>query len=99
MSHVERLTGDARTDALLPVAARLVAAARDYDRDLINHLINSTSDVHGLVIVLAGMVPDDRSAGELLGWLADPDEYNRLRTAGVDSLTATTLVSRREAAA
>lgn len=99
MSRLERVTGDARTDALVPVAARLVAATRDYDRELINQLIAATADVHGLIVVLAAMIPDDYSPGELVGWTTDPDEYNRLRTAGVDSLTASALVSRKDDAA
>lgn len=98
-SLIGRVTGDAYTDAMLPVAARQVAAVRDYDRELITELIRTTGDLSALLITTAAMVPDDYSTAELLGWLANPDEYARLRTAGVDSLTASALVSRKETAA
>lgn len=98
MSRLERVTGDAETDAVLPVAARLVAAVRDYDRELIDQLIRTTGDLPVLLIVTAAMVPDDYSSAELLGWVDNPTEYARLRTAGVDSLTASALVSRKDAA-
>lgn len=53
-----------------------------------------------VLTILAGLVLEDRTIGDLLGWLQDPAEYERLLDAGVDAGIARTLCSRkREGAA
>lgn len=55
-------------DAVAPAAA-LVAAVRDDPTDV--HRIlkgRNETDLHALAIVLACMVPDDRSIADLLAW-------------------------------
>lgn len=46
-----------------------------------------------LAILLAGMVPDDRRASDLLLWRQHPAEYRELRTAGYTADTAATLAA------
>ena len=87
------LTGDPRTDALVGPAVQLAAAAHEHDGNRIASLLADIADLHGLVITLAAMVPDDRTPTELLAWLAQPHEYQRLRAEGVDCLTANDVIA------
>ncbi|WP_372672620.1 hypothetical protein [Amycolatopsis kentuckyensis] len=48
-----------------------------------------------VLTILAGLVLEDRSPADLLGWLQDPAEYERLLDAGVDAGVARTLCSRK----
>lgn len=87
------VTGDTRTDALVPHAARLVAAVHKFDRDVITEVLAEANDPHGLAVVLAAMVPDDATPTQLLGWIGDPDEYERLRDAGVSTVAACDVIA------
>lgn len=93
MTKPHSITGDPRTDALVQPAAQLVAAAHEFDGDRIAALLADTTDLPGLVVTLAAMVLDDRTPTELLGWLARPGEYERLRRQGVDCLTANDVIA------
>lgn len=68
-------------DALVPLAARLVAAVRDEGPDVVRALLTEVPPRAGesvpawdaLAVILAGMADPDRSPRELLGWsLAGP---------------------------
>lgn len=68
-------TGHPIGDAVLPAALRLVAAVHDGDPAAITAAIGDAymaadNDywMTALVIVLAGLVPDDRRPSELLAW-------------------------------
>jgi hypothetical protein len=68
-------TGHPIGDAVLPAALRLVGAVRAGDPVEITEAIGAayTAADHGywmtaLVLVLAGMVPDDARPSELLAW-------------------------------
>lgn len=77
------LTGDAQTDALVPIAQRFVGAVHDGDTELVDELVAQTILATGgkcdpgtaLAVVLAAMVPDDQAPSRLLAWLhvADPE--------------------------
>ncbi|WP_031470382.1 hypothetical protein [Sciscionella sediminilitoris] len=86
------LTGDPRTDAVVPVASRLAWAVRLGDRDGVDEAINEVTTLNGpglhtLAVVLAAMVPVDQSPGGLLAWLRS----SRLRAVGVNAPTAAVL--------
>lgn len=103
------LTGDPLTDALIPAAFDLIAATRAEDADataaafddahntlarLSGELADDpTRTAQALAIVLAGMVPDDRRASDMLLWRKHPAEYRQLRTAGYTADTAATLAA------
>lgn len=87
------VTGDDRTDALVTPAMQLAAAVHEFDHDRISAVLAKVTDQQGLLITLAAMVPDDRRPTDLLGWLRQPGEYDRLRAEGVDCLTANDLVA------
>lgn len=88
------LTGDQITDSVIGHASQIVRAVREYNADTIAATLAAVQDqagmrgVHALLLVLAAMVPDDTPPAPLLAWLADPDEYRRLRARGVSSITA-----------
>lgn len=76
-------TGHEIGDAVLPAALRLVGAVRTGDHHQITTAIAEAFEESGrhpywmtaLVLVLAGLVPDDRRPSELLAWtdpLAEP---------------------------
>lgn len=88
------LTGDPRTDRMVPIAARLVGAVREWDLDEIaGAVVEAREDMMALVIVLAAMVPYDRTAGELLGWVGHREEFKRLVDFGIDPSAAATIVN------
>jgi hypothetical protein len=95
------LTGDPITDAVIPAAVRLIWAVRESDAAEVDQSVTDAvnavgwAGIQALVVVLAAMVPDDLPPSDLLAWMADPEEYLRLRTAGVDSLAAATLARSR----
>jgi hypothetical protein len=88
------LTGDPLTDGVIDHASHIVWAVRERDAAAIASTIAAVQDqvgvrgVHALLLVLAAMVPDDTPPAPLLAWLADPDEYRRLRACGVSAITA-----------
>lgn len=96
------LTGDPITDSVIPAACRLVWAVREGDTAEVDAAMKEAVEIAGhrdgisaLVVVLAGMVPDDHSPSELLAWCRDPKEYLRLRTAGVSTYAALELIRDR----
>jgi hypothetical protein len=88
------ITGDRITDGMVGRAAQIVRAVRQHDAATIAETLAAVQQqagmrgVHALLLVLAAMVPDDTPPAPLLAWLADPDEYRRLRARGVSSITA-----------
>lgn len=85
------LTGDAVTDALVPIAQRLIGAVRDQDTNGIDEAVGEAILATGgrcdpwaaLAVVLAAMVPDDEQPSVLLLWMPVQTEYARLVAAGV----------------
>lgn len=77
---------------VLPAAERLVQAVHDLDPDATAAVLDQAGDqLPTLVITLAAMLPPDTDLVLLLGWLANPDEYDRLRAAGVPASAAVVL--------
>ncbi|SDP61314.1 hypothetical protein SAMN04487905_10657 [Actinopolyspora xinjiangensis] len=96
------LTGSTELDALLPEATQLVGAIHEYEPEQVHSILarhTTPDELRALVVLLAGMVPDDQTPGELLGWVANPPEYTRLRSEGVSAYAAGALAGREEAAA
>jgi hypothetical protein len=97
-------TGDPTLDQLLPPVMRLVWAVRESNQDAVAAAIADATAVAGgrglnaVVVLLAALVPDDQAPGALLAWLKDPEEYLRLRTAGVGAQAAATLAGTAERA-
>jgi hypothetical protein len=104
------ITGNPITDAVVPAAVNLVWAVRTEERDEVlaalkeahqarlaagGHDRTEAETLRTLVIVLAGMVPDDRSPRQLLAWLQNPAEYMRLRQDGYDTDTASSIAAQR----
>ncbi|MEC3977877.1 hypothetical protein [Amycolatopsis sp. H20-H5] len=87
------LTGDRYLDSLVPSAVRLIRAVRQNRPMPIEAVFADAETIYdrpldaarALVILLAAMVPDDRTAGDLLRWRANPHEYLRLRAAGLNA--------------
>jgi DNA-binding NarL/FixJ family response regulator len=81
-------------DALVPVAARLVATVRDYGPDDIAAILNplDKARLYRLAIVLAAMVDPDANAAQLLHWTTAGPVQSRdytppaLRTAPADAV-------------
>lgn len=107
-------TGNPVTDAVLPAAVNLVWAVRTEERDEViaalreahqarlaagGHDHTEAETLRTLVVVLAGMVPDDRSPRQLLAWLQNPTEYRQLRHDGYDADTAGSIAAARIGAA
>jgi hypothetical protein len=87
------LTGDPRTDRMVPTAVRMVGAVREWDLDEVTAALDEAGDdLPVLVLVLAAMVPYDRTPGELLRWVGRRDEFKRLVEYGIDPSTAATIV-------
>lgn len=107
------VTGNPITDAVLPAAVNLVWAVRTEERDEVEaalkeaHQARLAAGGHGpeietlrtLVVVLAGLVPDDRSPRQLLAWLQNPQEYRQLRHDGYDADIAGSIAAARNGAA
>lgn len=73
----ERRLGDLAA-RLVPVACDLACRVRDDGREAVTDLLGqlTAEEQRGLLVVLAAMVPDDRSAEELLAWVTW-DEHGR----------------------
>jgi hypothetical protein len=108
------ITGNPITDAVVPAAVNLVWAVRTEERDEVHAALREAHQarlaaggavrseietLRTLVIVLAGMVPDDRSPRQLLAWLQNPDEYRQLRHDGYDADLAGSIAAQRIGAA
>jgi hypothetical protein len=86
------LTGDPITDALVPVAQRLIGAVRDHDTAAVDEALAAAITVTGgrvdpavaLAIVCAAMVPEDIQPSRLLLWVQFQAEYDRLCDAGIN---------------
>lgn len=88
-ARLRLLTGDELTDAVIPAASALVWAVRQNDPDAVDAALDDAiasargPGLHALLVVLAAMVPDDRSPAELLAWRTNPDTYLELRYLGL----------------
>lgn len=60
-----------RVDCALPLALELVDAVHRMDRREVARLID-LADLPALAVVLAGMVDEDRTVRDLLGWVDAP---------------------------
>lgn len=81
-------------ERLVPVACELVCAVRD-DPDQVQRVVRRhRGELHALVVVLAAMVPDDRTPQQLLGWADWTVEEQRLIRAGVAEETARVIAKR-----
>lgn len=96
----QSLTGDPEMDRLVPVVMQLVGAVRAMDPagvdeafDAARRLIPDEEVAGGaLCVLLAAMVPWDRSPSQLLAWWVRRADYQKLIAAGVDPATAMTLI-------
>lgn len=94
------LTGDPEMDRLVPIVMQLVGAVRRMDPagvdeafDAARRLMPDEAMAGGaLCVLLAAMVPWDRSPSELLAWWVRRAEFVKLVAAGVDEATAMTLI-------
>lgn len=98
------LTGDALTDHLVPVAARLVSAIRENDYDEVCASLREARTLaaeHGLdgaealCVVLGAMVPWNVRPSDLLAWLKHQSAFHMLVEMGVEPAVAADLISRR----
>lgn len=84
--HEWRPDGDDRADLaeqMVPVACQLAMAVRDDPAEVEQILTDHAHVLSALAVVLAAMVPDDRTPDELLAWMEWNGEYQRLRDLGV----------------
>lgn len=99
------LTGDATTDALVPIAQRVVGAVRDMDWRQVDECLAETIETTGgrcdpavaLLVVTAAMVPDGARPSGLLSWVGTHLEFDRLTTRGVPVDVARQLTEEDEA--
>ncbi|RSN26533.1 hypothetical protein DMC63_01470 [Streptomyces sp. WAC 05977] len=90
------LTGDRYLETLVPSAEKLVHAVRRDDPMHVDAMLADAEQLYGdplagaraLAVLLAAMVPDDRTADDLLRWHRNPHEYRRLRALGVPAAEA-----------
>lgn len=95
------LTGDRYLETLVPSAEKLVQAVHTGQLMHVEAMFADAEMVYddpldgarALVILLAAMVPDDKTAAHLLRWRSNPHEYLRLRAAGVSSEQAAELAA------
>ena len=73
----QRMLG-ALAERLVPVAAAFVGVVRDEDRDGVGRFLAGLPQPErdALPVILAAMIPDDRSPADLLGWVTW-DEFGR----------------------
>lgn len=96
------LTGDRHLEQLVPSAEILIHGVHEDHTLPIDAALADAEDLYGnpldaaraLLILIAAMVPDDRSPGDLLQWHTNPHEYRRLRRAGMDAEHAAACASR-----
>jgi len=96
------LTGVPLADQVVPAAQRAVWAVREGDQAALAAAERQAAQLAGgqvaglrlLAMVLAAMVPDDQAPADLLAWCAHPEEYLRLRAAGVGAIPAAALAVR-----
>jgi len=79
-----------RIAAALALAQQLVGSVHQHDADEIAQVLATVTcscscdhtRLYALAVVLAAMVPDDRTPHELLRWSRDPQQYRQLRELG-----------------
>lgn len=76
---------------ILPAAQQLVDAVHDVNPEAVAAALGTQEHLLPLCIALAAMVPGDVDVVSLLGWATNPEEYVRLREAGVHAKTAALL--------
>jgi hypothetical protein len=89
------LTGDALTEALVPLAVDLVHAVHADNRDVVGDVFGHAAALAGdpltaarhLAVLAAGMCSEDHGPTAALGWTLNPAEYRRLRHT-TDALSA-----------
>ena len=86
-------------EALVPLAARLVAVVRDEGPEAVANVLGEVpAGRHdALAVVLAAMVDPDSTVRDLLAWTRGGLEYHRLVAAGVNARTAAILAEREVA--
>jgi hypothetical protein len=95
------LTGDPLTDELLPIALQMIWAVREQDSEAVADLFAAAEEVagdpvtaaQGIALVAFALCQDDLEPSKALAWVANPEEYVRLRAEGVDAITAGVLAS------
>lgn len=98
------LTGDPTSDALVPIAMRLVGAVRRQDPTAVDEAFADAITATGgqcdpgqaLAVVCAAMVAEDARASTSLMWLAVDTETARLTAAGVSPGVLAVLVAPAE---
>jgi hypothetical protein len=72
---MRKLVSDERADAVMPIACDLVCAVKDSDPERISEiLLDPATDLVALAVVLAAMVPDDKTLSELVTVTDEPEE-------------------------
>lgn len=85
--------------AVLPVAEQLVDAVHDFDQHAVRDAFDAAGqDLRSLCIALAAALNPDEDIVGLLGWSTNPDEYQRLRDAGIRPGAAAVLTEAVKAA-
>ena len=69
---------DARADAAVPLALELVDAVRRWKPREVQAIIDR-ADTDALLVVLAAMVDDERTLGELFAWMPPQHQPRRAR--------------------
>jgi len=95
------LTGDRYLETLVPSAEKLIRAVHEERPMHIEAMLADAEQLYGdpltgahaLVVLLAAMIPDDKTAAELLAWRKNPHEYRRLRSLGVPAAEAAELAA------
>jgi hypothetical protein len=95
------LTGDRYLETLVPSAEKLIRAVHEERPMHIEAMLADAEQLYGdpltgahaLVVLLAAMIPDDKTAAELLAWRKNPHEYRRLRALGVAATEAAELAA------
>lgn len=98
------LTGDATTDALVPIAQRVVGAVRDMDWHQVDECLAEAIETTGgrcdpavaLLVVTAAMVPEEAPPSGLLAWVEAHAEFDRLTKRGVPTGIARQLTDTKE---
>lgn len=94
------LTGDPELDRLIPSAVRLACGLREWRPEEVAAALDEAAAIAGpdafraLAVLLAAMLPWDRSPADLLAWVSRRSEFEYLREVGVDAATAATLLDR-----
>jgi hypothetical protein len=79
MLEAGAVTDDERADGLLAAAVDLITRVRDDDPRAVQRHLDALDPVEhrDITVLLAAMVPDDRTATELLAWYQHPPPTGR----------------------